>query len=72
MEDRVAARPIMLLGRMEKGMHGGVRTGAAGAASEKAETVMDAAVALADGSAARLSEFWGSGRLVLVFLRHFG
>jgi hypothetical protein len=33
---------------------------------------MDASVTMADGSAKRLSEFWAGGRVVLVFLRHFG
>lgn len=33
---------------------------------------MDATVTMSDGSAKRLSEFWAGGRLVLVFLRHFG
>jgi len=34
--------------------------------------VQDADVILSDGSERRLSDFWKSGRLVLVFLRHFG
>ncbi len=32
----------------------------------------DMEVTLWDGSARRLSEFWKSGKLVLVFLRHLG
>ncbi len=32
----------------------------------------DADIIMADGSAMRLSDFWKRGRLVLVFLRHFG
>jgi hypothetical protein len=34
--------------------------------------VQDANVIMADGSTMRLSDFWKRGRLVLVFLRHFG
>jgi hypothetical protein len=33
---------------------------------------MDATVTMADGAVKRLSAFWADGRLVLVFLRHFG
>jgi hypothetical protein len=32
----------------------------------------DADIIMADGTAMRLSDFWNRGRLVLVFLRHFG
>lgn len=32
----------------------------------------DANVVMSDGSATRLSRLWTHGRLVLVFLRHFG
>jgi hypothetical protein len=34
--------------------------------------VEDTDITLSDGAAGRLSEFWRRGRLVLVFLRHFG
>jgi hypothetical protein len=32
----------------------------------------DADIIMSDGAAGRLSDFWKRGRLVLVFLRHFG
>jgi hypothetical protein len=32
----------------------------------------DTGVALSDGSRGKLSDFWKTGPLVLVFLRHFG
>jgi hypothetical protein len=32
----------------------------------------DADIVMSDGSERRLSHFWKNGRLVLVFLRHFG
>lgn len=34
--------------------------------------VEDADITLSDGATGRLSDFWKRGRLVLVFLRHFG
>lgn len=32
----------------------------------------EAEIILSDGSASRLKDFWKDGKLVLVFLRHFG
>jgi hypothetical protein len=32
----------------------------------------DSLVALSDGTQRKLSSFWQQGRLVLVFVRHFG
>jgi hypothetical protein len=40
--------------------------------NDKAPAAPDAAVQLADGSTCRLRDFWEAGKLVLVFLRHFG
>ena len=36
------------------------------------DQAVDMAVVLSDGSEQRLSQFWESGFVVLVFLRHFG